>query len=86
MDADIYQVTYFATFFSHYGATSYHLLCREAGIDCRVMPVPRGLSSSCGTCVRCEGKWLVPQGESAEDMERIAQWDGQQYTVVYGEA
>ena len=57
--------------------------CREQGIECRVMPVPRNLSSSCGTCVRCEGRWLEPQGEAAGDVERIAAWDGRSYTPVY---
>ena len=40
-------MTYFATFFSHFGATRYKLLCDGQGISCRVMPVPRDLSSSC---------------------------------------
>lgn len=71
-------MTYFATFFSHFGAMRYQQLCREQGIECRVMPVPRNLSSSCGTCVRCEGRWLEPQGEAAGDVERIAAWDGQE--------
>ena len=89
-------MTYFATFFSHFGAMRYQQLCREQGelyqamiqcreqgIECRVMPVPRNLSSSCGTCVRCEGRWLEPQGEAAGDVERIAAWDGRSYTPVY---
>lgn len=33
-------MTYFATFFSHFGAMRYQQLCREQGIECRVMPVP----------------------------------------------
>ena len=56
MDADLYQMTYFATFFSHFGAMRYQQLCREQGIECRGMPVPRNLSSSCGTCVRYEAE------------------------------
>lgn len=74
---------YFATFFSHFGATRYKLLCEDAGIPCRVMPVPRDLSSSCGTCVRCEDRWLTPRGEAAEDVDAIAAWDGERYTTVY---
>ena len=31
-------MTYFATFFSHFGATRYKQLCDGAGISCRVMP------------------------------------------------
>lgn len=48
-----------------------------------MMPVPRDLSSSCGTCVRCEGGYLPPGGACAEEIEQIAAWDGQQYTTVY---
>ena len=66
-----------------FGAMRYQQLCREQGIECRVMPVPRNLSSSYGTCVRCEGRWLEPQGEAAGDVERIAAWDGRSYTPVY---
>ena len=33
MDADLYQMTYFATFFSHFGAMRYQQLCREQGIE-----------------------------------------------------
>lgn len=76
-------MTYFATFFSHFGAMRYQMLCREQGIDSRMMPVPRSLSSSCGTCVRCEERWLEPEGEAAGDVERISAWDGQGYTTVY---
>ena len=44
--------TYIATFFSHFGAVRFGRQLREAGIDCALMPVPRQVSSSCGTCVR----------------------------------
>ena len=76
-------MTYFATLFSHFGATRYKQLCDGAGIPCRVMPVPRDLSSSCVTSVRCEGHWLRPEGESAQDVEQVAAWDGTGYTTVY---
>ena len=83
MDADLYQVTYIVTFFSHFGAVRYKQLCAEAGVACRMMPVPRDLSSSCGTCVRCEERWLRPEGEAAQDVEQVAAWDGTGYTTVY---
>ena len=67
-------MTYFATFFSHFGATRYKLLCDGQGISCRVMPVPRD---------RCEERWLRPEGESAQDVEQVAAWDGKSYTAVY---
>ena len=43
-----------ATFFSHFGAMRCKKVCDKTGIPARMMPVPRMLSSSCGTCVRME--------------------------------
>ncbi len=37
------------------------------------MPVPRDLSSSCGTCVRYEGMAPCPGGEMPEEVEQIVQ-------------
>ncbi len=42
--------TYYATFFTHYGALVFRRYCQQQGISCTLMPVPRSLSSSCGTC------------------------------------
>lgn len=42
---------YIATFFSHFGATRFRKNCIRKGLSAQVMPVPRSLSSSCGTCV-----------------------------------
>ena len=76
-------MTYIATFFSHFGATRYERLCRAAGIAARTMPVPRSLSSSCGTCVRCEGSFLTPEGVCAEEIERIVRAEGEGFVPVY---
>ena len=43
---------YIATFFTHFGAVRFSRMLKEQGIDCKVMPVPRKVSSSCGSCVR----------------------------------
>ena len=43
---------YIATFFSHFGATVFARMLRERGLPNRTMPVPRRISSSCGSCVR----------------------------------
>ena len=83
MDADLYQMTYFATFFSHFGAMRYQQLCREQGIECRVMPVPRNLSSSCGTCVCCEGAYLTPDGAFLEEVEQIVEKTETGYRRIY---
>jgi len=42
---------YIATFHSHFGALSYHKTLKEQGISSKLMPVPRKVSASCGTCV-----------------------------------
>ena len=76
-------MTYIATFYSHFGAMRYDILCRDAGIESRTMPVPRDLSSSCGTCVRCEDRWLKPASEAADELERIVQYSDGQYIAVY---
>ena len=59
-----------ATFFSHFGAMRCKKLCDRAGLPARMMPVPRMLSSSCGTCVRIETEDLsaVPLTEESEQL------------------
>ena len=42
---------YIATFFSHFGALRFQKLCSQLSWPARLAPVPRSLSSSCGTCV-----------------------------------
>ena len=44
--------TYYATFFSHFGAVRFFRKLRETSFSAVIMPVPRELSSSCGTCVK----------------------------------
>jgi len=42
---------YIATFYSHFGALTYNKALIKQGISTKLMPVPRKVSSSCGTCV-----------------------------------
>ena len=44
-------MTYLVTFHSHFDAILVNRTLKSAGVDVRLMPVPRSLSSSCGTCV-----------------------------------
>lgn len=46
--------TYIATFYSHFGAVRFVKELKKSGIAGKTMPVPRSLSSSCGTCVEFE--------------------------------
>lgn len=48
--------TYIATFSPTLERCALAGQLREAGIDCALMPVPRQVSSSCGTCVRFTAK------------------------------
>ena len=50
------MIEYIATFYSHYGAICFRKSCQSMGLEAAVMPVPRNLSSSCGTCVRYEAE------------------------------
>ena len=66
-------MTYIATFFSHFGAIRFKKLCQAVSWPARVMPVPRDLSSSCGTCVRYEGSGLCPDDRMPEEVEQIVE-------------
>lgn len=50
---------YVVTFYTHAEAIVSHRSLTEAGLTARMMPVPRRLSSSCGTCVRYESETPV---------------------------
>lgn len=43
---------YIATFHTHLAALMTSRVLTDLGVNARMMPVPRKLSSSCGTCVR----------------------------------
>ena len=73
-------MTYIATFYSHFGAIRFKKLCAGQGWSARVMPVPRDLSSSCGTCVRYEGD--LP-AEIPEEVEQIVAAENGTYRGLY---
>ena len=45
-------MNYIATFYTHAAALLTHRAMKAAGIEAKMAPVPRALSSSCGTCVQ----------------------------------
>jgi len=69
-----------ATCFSHFGAIRFKRLCDERHWPARLCPVPRDLSSSCGTCVRYEGGCpdTVP-----EEVEQIVELAPSGYRTLY---
>ncbi|WP_373216119.1 DUF3343 domain-containing protein [Ruminococcus sp. 5_1_39BFAA] len=63
---------YVATFFSHYGAMTFKKKCDREGYPAKIMPVPRNLSSSCGTCVRFTGEMQKALDWKTEELEQLA--------------
>ena len=72
---------YIATFFSHFGAMVFKKKCDGEGYPAVIMPVPRSLSSSCGTCVRFHTEADFP--EKTEEVEQIVRVDTQGYVKIY---
>ena len=74
-------MTCVATFYSHFGAIRFKKLCEGKGWPARVMPVPRDLSSSCGTCVRYRSDDAHPEAMD-EDVEAVYELCGGTYRLL----
>ena len=74
---------YIATFYSHFGAVRYKKTCEEQGIVAKIMPVPRTLSSSCGTCVSYMGDSNIIDDNYIDELEQIVIVTDDGYTMVY---
>ena len=73
---------YIATFPTHLSALRTSRTLTSCGIQARMMPVPRKLSSSCGTCVRylAEDAHLDAMDEDVEAVyEKVGQ---EEYTLL----
>ena len=77
-------MSYIATFYTHFGAMSFRKKMKSMGDDkAEMMPGPRALSSSCGTCVRFFME-VEPAAVAEEDMERIVrEEENGSFTVLY---
>lgn len=62
---------YIATFYSHFGAMAFKKRCERAAFEAVIMPVPRTLSSSCGTCVRFSGELSQAITWDTDEIEQI---------------
>lgn len=73
---------YVATFFTHFDAICFSKELDVMGVDVKLMPVPRRLSSSCGTCVRFtyEGD-PMPLRRAA--MEQLVEMKEQKFISVW---
>lgn len=75
---------YIATFFSHFGAVRFQHLCVERGWQAQLRPVPRSLSSSCGTCVVFRAAALeAAESLQTPELEQLVLQCGDGYEVVY---
>jgi hypothetical protein len=75
---------YIATFFSHFGAMRFKKMCAARNIPAVLMPVPRSLSSSCGSCVKYEpGEDFLPFEGLSEEIEQIVCINNKCYQQVY---
>lgn len=72
--------TYIATFFSHFGAIRFHKELKAVGLFATLMPVPRKVSSSCGTCVRFSAAALPEL--PLEDVEGLYRKNGEEYEAI----
>ena len=76
---------YIATFFSHFGAIRFQRLCTQLGWPAQLAPVPRSLSSSCGTCVLFQTAELAKNDLGqliTPELEQLV-LDDNGYTFIY---
>ena len=74
--------TYIATFYSHFGAVRFGRELKKKGISGTAMPVPRNLSSSCGTCVKYEADDCMA-AEITDETEKIVRVCPDGYEDIY---
>ena len=74
---------YIATFHTHLSALRSCNALKKAGVtDARLAPVPRKLSSSCGTCAMYQ--WTDPLLQCMdEDVEGVYRREGDGYELLY---
>lgn len=73
---------YIATFYAHFGAVRFHRGLKKKGIAGVIMPVPRNLSSSCGSCVRFEADSGITEDAHGE-IEQIVKVTAGGYECIY---
>lgn len=73
---------YVATFHTHFGALSFKKKLAALGDSPTMMPVPRVLSSSCGTCVRFT-RTFDSSVMYDEDIEKVFLESDGKFTVVF---
>lgn len=70
------------TFFTHHSALMTHNMLKRSGIACKMAPVPRELSSSCGSCVIADVQ-DIDISQCDEDTEAVYKYDGKNYIKIF---
>lgn len=76
-------MNFIATFYSHFGAIRFKKICDQYGMVAKLMPVPRDLSSSCGTCVLFEANSFDEENCISEELEQVVCQLEDGYEVLY---
>ncbi len=74
-------MNYIATFYTQAAALLSNRALKQAGIASKAGPVPRELSSSCGTCVRYEADEPMC-GLLDADLESVYEIDGSGFRLL----
>ena len=74
---------YIATFYSHFGAVRFKKECKKNNIIAEAMPVPRDLSSSCGTCVKFETDKHIGTFTWSQEVEQVVEITESGYVTLY---
>ena len=72
-----------ATFHTHLAALRTHRAMTADGISARMAPVPRKISSSCGTCVRFEADEFKIGADPKGEIEQIVAVKENGYETIY---
>ncbi|NCC35727.1 MAG: DUF3343 domain-containing protein [Chloroflexia bacterium] len=73
---------YLITFFTHFGAVKLCRRLKREGIAHDMMPVPRSVSSNCGTCVRLAYDDADPAQFLSEDAEALYRVEPGHYVLL----
>ena len=74
-------MNFVATFHTHLAAMMTCSNLQKKGVAAKLAPVPRRLSSSCGTCVFYEGEGPCLE-EMDRDMEAVYRREGEDYILL----
>ena len=75
---------FIATFYSHFGAIRFKHEAHPSVTSIELMPVPRNLSSSCGTCARFEAPDdYTYSGDESGEVEQVVRETESGFEKIY---